>query len=337
MRLERRAGHELVDLVVLGDEDTEPTLDGDSARSGRQQRSARSTGAAGRSGTTTLISVPRPGSEVTLIWPAMASTRLRVIDSPRPVPPKRRAVSTRPARSTRTPARPRAPSLPGPVSITLMRTSLCEPTCRRTVTEPVSVNLTALATRLVSTCCRRSGSLRRRRTRPSSTSRCRPIVLSRATRWLGSTACCATSTRSSSAWSICNAPASILAVSSTSFTSASRRRAARCAAAARRGPLAEYYEPFTGEPLGSLRQSWTAAVALNWLTSRPTSRGGSIRPWRAPRLTGRVPGSVDTRATSRSSGHDAPGQVLTTRSRLARRPPPGSPGRAGWGASSRPD
>ncbi|MBT8161291.1 MULTISPECIES: glycogen debranching protein [Arthrobacter] len=27
----------------------------------------------------------------------------------------------------------------------------------------------------------------------------------------------------------------------------------------------EYYEPFTGEPLGSLAQSWTAAAALEWL------------------------------------------------------------------------
>jgi hypothetical protein len=27
----------------------------------------------------------------------------------------------------------------------------------------------------------------------------------------------------------------------------------------------EYYEPFTGEPLGSTYQSWTAAVALDWL------------------------------------------------------------------------
>jgi hypothetical protein len=27
----------------------------------------------------------------------------------------------------------------------------------------------------------------------------------------------------------------------------------------------EYYQPETGEPLGSLRQSWTAAVALDWL------------------------------------------------------------------------
>jgi hypothetical protein len=32
------------------------------------------------------------------------------------------------------------------------------------------------------------------------------------------------------------------------------------------GSFAEYYEPFTGEPLGSPRQSWTAAVTLDWLT-----------------------------------------------------------------------
>lgn len=29
--------------------------------------------------------------------------------------------------------------------------------------------------------------------------------------------------------------------------------------------LAEYVEPFTGEPLGSMAQSWTAAAALDWL------------------------------------------------------------------------
>jgi glucosylglycerate hydrolase len=29
--------------------------------------------------------------------------------------------------------------------------------------------------------------------------------------------------------------------------------------------FSEYYEPFTGEPLGSPHQSWTAAVALGWL------------------------------------------------------------------------
>ena len=35
--------------------------------------------------------------------------------------------------------------------------------------------------------------------------------------------------------------------------------------------FAEYVEPFTGEPLGSLDQSWTAAVALDWLA---TEQGG---------------------------------------------------------------
>jgi glycogen debranching enzyme len=33
----------------------------------------------------------------------------------------------------------------------------------------------------------------------------------------------------------------------------------------RQSPLPEYFEPFTGEPLGSARQSWTAAVTLDWL------------------------------------------------------------------------
>lgn len=32
------------------------------------------------------------------------------------------------------------------------------------------------------------------------------------------------------------------------------------------GDFAEYYEPFTGEPLGSDNQSWTAAVTLDWLS-----------------------------------------------------------------------
>lgn len=33
------------------------------------------------------------------------------------------------------------------------------------------------------------------------------------------------------------------------------------------GTFAEYYEPFTGQPLGSRQQSWTAAVALDWSAS----------------------------------------------------------------------
>lgn len=33
--------------------------------------------------------------------------------------------------------------------------------------------------------------------------------------------------------------------------------------------FAEYVEPFTGEPLGSMDQSWTAAVALDWIADDP--------------------------------------------------------------------
>jgi GH15 family glucan-1,4-alpha-glucosidase len=31
------------------------------------------------------------------------------------------------------------------------------------------------------------------------------------------------------------------------------------------GEFAEYYEPFSGEPLGARHQSWTAAAVLDWL------------------------------------------------------------------------
>jgi hypothetical protein len=37
------------------------------------------------------------------------------------------------------------------------------------------------------------------------------------------------------------------------------------------GRFGEYYEPFTGEPLGSDEQSWTAAVALDWLADEEVS------------------------------------------------------------------
>ena len=39
------------------------------------------------------------------------------------------------------------------------------------------------------------------------------------------------------------------------------------------GCFGEYYEPFTGEALGSEDQSWTAAVALDWLAEeRPDGK-----------------------------------------------------------------
>jgi glucosylglycerate hydrolase len=40
------------------------------------------------------------------------------------------------------------------------------------------------------------------------------------------------------------------------------------------GHFAEYYEPFTGEPLGSMDQSWTAAVALEWLADPDATDAG---------------------------------------------------------------
>jgi hypothetical protein len=47
---------------------------------------------------------------------------------------------------------------------------------------------------------------------------------------------------------------------------ARRLREANLALLARpEAQFAEYFEPFTADPLGSRDQSWTAAVALDWL------------------------------------------------------------------------
>ena len=49
---------------------------------------------------------------------------------------------------------------------------------------------------------------------------------------------------------------------------AARLRRANLALLARpQAGFAEYYEPFTAEPLGSLDQSWTAAVTIDWLAT----------------------------------------------------------------------
>ena len=54
--------------------------------------------------------------------------------------------------------------------------------------------------------------------------------------------------------------------------SAARLRASNLALLSRPDAhFAEYFEPFTAEPLGSLDQSWTAAVALDWLATQPVS------------------------------------------------------------------
>jgi hypothetical protein len=56
--------------------------------------------------------------------------------------------------------------------------------------------------------------------------------------------------------------------------------------------FAEYYEPLTGEPLGSKDQSWTAAIALDFLAAR---RPGRRRPVRL--LTNELPRITPARVT----------------------------------------
>jgi hypothetical protein len=57
-----------------------------------------------------------------------------------------------------------------------------------------------------------------------------------------------------------------------SDASAARLRAPNLALLSRPdAQFAEYFEPFTAEPLGSLDQSWTAAVALDWVASEAIS------------------------------------------------------------------
>ena len=41
------------------------------------------------------------------------------------------------------------------------------------------------------------------------------------------------------------------------------------------GEFAEYFEPFTGQPLGSPKQSWTAAVTLDWTAADPSARASA--------------------------------------------------------------
>lgn len=70
-----------------------------------------------------------------------------------------------------------------------------------------------------------------------------------------------------------------LAWSTDPVTEADWYRRVRTEALAQLADLsfAEYYEPFTGEPLGSCDQAWTAAVALEWLAGdRTGTRGISV-------------------------------------------------------------
>ncbi len=49
------------------------------------------------------------------------------------------------------------------------------------------------------------------------------------------------------------------------------------------GSFTEYFVPFNGEPLGSDEQSWTAAVALDWLAHGRISQSSARRPKKKPR------------------------------------------------------
>lgn len=47
-----------------------------------------------------------------------------------------------------------------------------------------------------------------------------------------------------------------------------------------RSEFGEYYDPYTGEALGSTYQSWTAVVALDWLLEPRSDPGAADRPGR---------------------------------------------------------
>jgi glycogen debranching enzyme len=63
-------------------------------------------------------------------------------------------------------------------------------------------------------------------------------------------------------WGAGPVPLSLLRIGETERAERLRRTALEQLMA---GGFAEYYEPFTGDPIGSLAQSWTAAVALDWM------------------------------------------------------------------------
>ncbi len=120
---------------------------------------------------------PRPGCDSTPMLPPIRSTMRLQITRPRPVPPYRRVVLA----SAWLKARNRRSALPSgmpmPVSATSKRNSCwVRPSPRRltdSVTEPRSVNFTALLSRLVSTWRRRTGSPRTARRTAGSICRVR--------------------------------------------------------------------------------------------------------------------------------------------------------------------
>ncbi len=173
--------------------------------------------------------LPRPGALSRPISPPISRARWRLSARPRPVPPWRRVVALSACSKASNSRACCAGAMPMPESATSKRTCCRLPcTCSsspRSRTQPVSVNLTALASRLISAWASRVGSPRSRggrwsvsSTSSSPFSAARPRTISKLP-----------ATRSSSANSVsCSTilPASIFDRSRMSLITCSRWRAA---------------------------------------------------------------------------------------------------------------
>ena len=176
-------------------------------------------------GSVTMNSLPTPGSLSTAMRPPINSTRCLTIESPRPVPPKRRVMES--SAWTKGLNRPACSSgaMPMPVSRTA-KLNVTSPACEaawptRSVTDPRSVNLTAFDSRLASTCPRCLTSPSTAAGSSSTISTSKPTPLACAVTPIRSACsrinCCGLKTVRSSR----SSPASILERSSTSLMTAS--------------------------------------------------------------------------------------------------------------------
>ena len=125
------------------------------------------------SGSVTRTSVPSPRRLRSSIVPPMRRVSCRLIESPRPVPPKRLVVSALACVNASKTRSCSSAVMPMPVSRTSRRSTFSfgrDSTSRtRMETSPRGVNLIALFTRFPITCCRRTGSKRRAGAIPAST------------------------------------------------------------------------------------------------------------------------------------------------------------------------
>ena len=111
--------------------------------------------------------VPAPGVDSMSTRPPISSPMRRLIARPRPVPPKRRVVSTSACENGWNSRACACSLMPMPVSVTRITSASlpsapsagsCRPGSTATVTPPCSVNLIALDTKLPTTWRIRSGS-----------------------------------------------------------------------------------------------------------------------------------------------------------------------------------